>query len=172
MKITSATLLLLALPVLSRPAYSQATPPPPTTAPAAAPDAAPAAPAVAPAAPEDKDTDLEVQMKRMNKAFKKLKRQVADPTQNAASLDLVATMDDATKIAMDLTPKKADDVAPDQKAKFIEDYKAGMKGMQDELAKLSEALTAGKNDDAVKIVADMFDLEKKDHKDFRKPEKN
>ncbi len=41
--------------------------------------------------------------------------------------------------------------------------------MQDQFDKLSDALSAGKNDDAVKIVADMDALEKKEHKQFRKP---
>ena len=44
--------------------------------------------------------------------------------------------------------------------------------MQDEFAKLRDALTAGKNDDATKIVAEILDLEKKDHKEFRRPEKS
>ena len=41
--------------------------------------------------------------------------------------------------------------------------------MQDEFTKLADAVTAGKNDDAVKIVAEIDALEKKDHKEFRKP---
>ena len=47
---------------------------------------------------------------------------------------------------------------------------AGIKGMQDEFTKLGDALTAGKNDDAAKIVADILALEKKDHGDFRRPD--
>jgi len=164
MKIHPASLLLLALPIVT-PAMladdTPATPPPPAaTAPAAA----------APA--EEKKTDLELRMDRMGKAFRKLRKQVADPTQNASSLLLLTTMDDAAKEALDYTPAKAQDLPEDQRAKFEEDFKAGIKGMQDEFAKLRDALTAGKNDDAVKIVADIAALEKKDHKDFRRPEKD
>jgi cytochrome b562 len=164
MKIRHSLTLLLALPLLS-PALSLAQPPATPT---------PAAPNVAPAAPDDdeKKTDLEMRMDRMARAYRKLKKQVADPTQNASSLQLVATMQDAAKEAMDLTPAKAADLPADQQAKFVEDFKAGIKGMQDEFTKLSDALTAGKNDDAVKIVAEIDALEKKDHKEFRKPKKD
>jgi soluble cytochrome b562 len=166
MKIHPASLLLLTLPILS-PALladdTPAAPPPPTTAPAAAGTAA---------APEEKKTDLELRMDRMGKAFRKLRKQVADPTQNASSLQLLATMEDAAKEALEFTPAKAQDLPEDQRPKFVEDFKAGIRGMQDEFAKLRDALTAGKNDDAAKIVAEMLDLEKKDHKEFRRPEKD
>jgi soluble cytochrome b562 len=129
------------------------------------------APAAAPGAPDtEKKTDLDLRMDKVGKALRKLRKQVADPTQNAASLDLLATMQGALKEAADLTPEKAADVPADQRDKFIADYKAGLQGMQDEFTKLGDALTAGKNDDAAKIVADILALEKKDHKDFRKPE--
>jgi soluble cytochrome b562 len=166
MKLHPTTLLLLALPLLS-PALladdTPSTPPPPTTAPAAA---------AASPAPDEKKTELELRMDRMGKAFRKLRKQVADPAQNASSLLLLTTMDNAAKEALELTPAKAEDLPEDQRAKFEEDYKAGIKGMQDQFAKLRDALTAGKNDDAVKIVADMAALEKKDHKEFRRPEKD
>jgi soluble cytochrome b562 len=129
---------------------------------------------VAPAsAPEpEKKTELEMRMDRMGKAFRKLKKQVADPAQNASSLELLATMEDAAKEAIDFTPAKAEDLPADQRPKFEEDFKAGIRAMQDEFAKLRTALTAGKNDDAAKVVSEMVDLEKKDHKEFRRPEKD
>jgi soluble cytochrome b562 len=145
-------------------------------APATAAPAAPASPPVpsasaAPAAPDtEKKTDLELCMDKVSKAFRKLRKQVADPTQNASSLALLGTMEDALKQAVDLTPQKAADVPADQRAKFISDYKAGIQGMLDELAKVGDAITAGKNDDAAKMVADVFALEKKDHTSFRRPE--
>jgi soluble cytochrome b562 len=164
MKIRPSLTWLLALPLLS-PALSLAQPPATPT---------PAAPNAAPAATDDdeKKTDLELRMDRMGKAFRQLKKQVAEPAQNASSLDLVAKMQAAAKEALDFTPAKTADLPADQQAKFVDDFKAGIKGMQDEFTKLSDALTAGKNDDAVKIVAEIGDLEKKDHKEFRKPKKD
>ena len=111
-------------------------------------------------------------MDRVGKAFRKLKKQVADPAQNASSLQLLSTMQDAMKEAVNLTPAKAADLPVDQRPKFIEDFKVGIKGMQDEFSKLADALSAGRNADAVKIVDEIGDLEKKDHKEFKKPKKD
>jgi nucleoside-triphosphatase THEP1 len=81
-------------------------------------------------------------------------------------------MQDAAKEAIDLTPAKAADIPEDQRAKFMDDFKAGIRGMQDEFTRLADALRAGKNEDAAKIVDEIGDLEKKDHKEFRKPKKD
>jgi soluble cytochrome b562 len=167
MKIRPACALLFALPLLT-PALSLAQTPPPSPGGSSAPAATPAA---APA-DDDQKTDLEVRMDHMGRAYRRLKKQVADPTQNASSLQLVATMQNAAKEALEFTPAKAADLPADQQAKFVEDFKAGIQGMQDEFSKLADALTAGKNDDAVKLVAEIDALEKKDHKEFRKPKKD
>jgi hypothetical protein len=167
MKIRPTFALLLALPIAS-PYLAFGQTPPPAPGGSAAPSVVPAAPP----ADDEKKTDLEVRMDHMGRAFRKLKKQVTDPTQNAASLQLVATMQDAAKEALQFTPEKTADLPADQQAKFVEDFKAGIQGMQDEFTKLSDALTAGKNDDAVKIVAEIDALEKKDHKEFRKPKKD
>jgi soluble cytochrome b562 len=165
MKIRSLLTWLLALPALSPlilTANAQVEPPTPAGS------ATPAGPATS-APTDDKKTELELRMDRMGKAYRKLKKQVADPTANASSLNLLSVMQDAANEALQLTPEKAADLPEDQRAKFIEDFKAGIKGMQDLFTKLGDALTTGKNDDAVKIVANIDALEKKDHKEFRKP---
>jgi soluble cytochrome b562 len=130
---------------------------------------APPAPAGQPGPDTEKKTELEMRMDRMGKAFRKLKKQVADASQNASSLELVATMQAAAKEAVDLTPEKAQDVPADQRDKFVQDYKAGMQGLLDRLGKLQDALTAGKNDEAAQLVSDLGDFQKKEHKEFRKP---
>jgi soluble cytochrome b562 len=161
MKIRSALALVLALPIAS-PILSADTP--------AAP---PASGSPSPAGHDDEQkTELEMRMDRIGKAFRKLKKQVSDPAQNASSLQLLATMQDAAREAVDFTPAKAADLPEDQRPKFIEDFKAGIKGMQEEFSKLADALAAGKNDDAAKIVDEIDALEKKDHKEFKKPKKD
>jgi len=173
MKIRPFAALLLALPLVSS-TRSFADPATAAAAPAApAATVAPAGPAAgAPAGDDEKDTDLEVRMKKMAKAFRAIRKQVADPAQNASTLSLIDTFQGAAKEALEFTPKKADDVPADQKAKFISDYKAGLNAMIDKATTLKDAVTAGKNDDAVKIVASMFDDEKKEHKEFRRPEQH
>lgn len=118
---------------------------------------------------DEKKTDLEARMDKMGKAVRKLKKQIADPSQNASSLDLLAIMEGAANEALEFTPAKAADLPEDQRAKFVEDFKAGIKDLQGRFAKLRDALTAGRNSDAVAIFDDIQDFEKKEHKQFKKP---
>jgi soluble cytochrome b562 len=118
---------------------------------------------------EEKKTDLEARMDRMGKAARKLKKQIGDPAQNASSLELVATMQDAAKEALDFSPAKAEDLPQDRRAKFVENFKSGIKQLQDSLAKLRETLAAGRNGEAVAMFNDIQDFEKKEHKEFKKP---
>jgi soluble cytochrome b562 len=168
MKIRPILALLLAIPV-ALPYLARADDAPATTTTATTTTTAPAA---APAADDEKKTELETKMDRMGKAFRKLRKQVADPTQNASSIDLASKMLAAAKEAELLTPEKAADLPEDQRPKFVADFKAGIQAMEDEIQKLSDALTAGKNDVAASIVADMGAMEKKGHKEFKKPEKS
>src|ERR1022692_1973438 len=164
MKICPALAWLAAFPILSPAASASDVPasPPPATAPAAA----PAAPG------SEKKTELEMRMDRMGKAFRKLKKQVGDPAQNATSLELLSAMEAAAKEAIELTPAKAEDIPEDQRAKFEADFQSGIKNLQDMFAKLRDALTAGRNDDAAKLVDDIGAFEKKEHKEYRRPEKD
>jgi len=124
-------------------------------------------------APEkEKKTELELRMGRIGKAYRKLRKQVSDPSQNAASLELIATIQAAAQEAVQFTPAKAEDLPEDQRAKFTADFKAGINKLQDLFAKLKDAISADKNDEAVKIVADISALEKEDHKQFKRPDKD
>ena len=163
MRIRSAISLLAAVPILS-PAVCRA------DAPAAPP---PQPSAAAPASPgEEKKTELETRMDRIGKAFRKLRKQVADPAQDASSLGLLAEMQAAAREAIEFTPAKAEDIPADQRAKFVEDFRAGIRDLQDRFAKLHDALAAGRNDEAAKLVDGILDFEKKEHKEFRRPEKH
>jgi len=161
MKLRHAPLAILALPLLF-PLISKA------DAPAAPATAAP----VAPKQGEEKKTELEMRMDRIGKAMRKLRKQVADPAQNGSSLQLIAAMQDGAKEALQFTPAKAEDLPADQRPKFDEDFRAGINQLIDKLSALKDAVAAGKNDDAAKMVAGILDFEKKEHKEFRRPEKD
>ena len=118
---------------------------------------------------EDK-TDLEKQMDIVNKSARALRKQINDATQNDASLALVAKIHDAADAASKLTPKKAADLEGADKDKFMADFQAGMKEFIDHVDQLTAALKSGDNAGAAKVFQGLFALEKKDHKEFRKPE--
>jgi len=157
MKIRAAHLLLLALP-LAFPFKSLAD--------------APAAQAPAGEHDDEKKTELELRMGRVGKAFRKLKKQLADPAQNESSLHLIATMQDAAKEALQFTPEKAEDIPADQRPKFVQGFKDGINQLLDKLSGLRDAVAAGKNDEATKLAAEIADFEKKEHKEFKRPDKD
>lgn len=140
---------------------------------AAAPGIQAQEPKAAPAAEKEPKTALEEQMEKMNVAFRKLRGgAVADATKNEASLAAVADLKAAATAALKLEPKtKAEKPAADQ-AKFVSDYQAKMKEFIGELDKLTAALKAGNNEEAAKLYAAIGDLQKADHKEFRKQKKN
>jgi soluble cytochrome b562 len=116
------------------------------------------------------ETELEGKMDTMAGAWRKVKRQVADASKNAESLELVATIRTAAEEAAKLTPAMAADVPAGDRAKFVADYQAGIKRLVVELGKLEAALKAGNNDEAAKLVADIGALQKAGHKQFKRPD--
>ena len=127
----------------------------------------PAAPAQAQAGHDD-DTPLGEKMGAMGKAFKKLRSQISDAAKNEDSLKLVAILRENAEAAMKLEPaKKADLPAADQ-AKFQADFVAKMKSFLADVAKLEDALKAGNNEDAKKLLEALNTDQKEGHKEFRK----
>lgn len=119
--------------------------------------------------PQDK-TELEGKMDTMGKAWKQLKRQVSDPTQNADSLQLVATIRTAAEEAMKLIPARAADVPTSDRTKFVADYQAGIKKLIEGFGKLKTALKAGNNEKAAQLVAEISAMQKAGHKEFERPD--
>jgi soluble cytochrome b562 len=125
------------------------------------------------AAPENQakdETELEDKMDVMGTAFRKLKRQVNDATQNAASLRLVATLRAAAEEAKTLVPAKAADIPESERAQFVASYRAKMTDLLATLGQLEAALQAGKNNEAVRLVAELVVMQKTGHKTFKRPD--
>lgn len=121
------------------------------------------------AAPDHEETELGERMDKMNSAFRKLRKQIADATKNQDSLAAVATLKAGAEESLKFEPaKKADLPAADQ-AKFVADFQAKMKATIEEIVKLEDALKANNNEEAGKILAKLGDMQKEGHKEFRRP---
>jgi soluble cytochrome b562 len=119
---------------------------------------------------ESEDSDLGDAMSAMNGAFKKLRRQVADPKQNEASLALVAKLRKACVEAATILPEKIGHLPAKDQAAAKADYADKMKELIASVDDLATALKAGKNDEADKIIKDLSLQEEAGHKEF-KPQK-
>jgi soluble cytochrome b562 len=126
-------------------------------------------PAPATAAPEE--NAIEDQMETMGSAFKKLRRQVPDPAQNASSLELVAKLRKASVAAQPLTPEKAAKIPEADRARFVAAYAEKMTALIAEIDKLEAALKADKNDEAATALARLGELQKEGHREFRPKKK-
>lgn len=128
-----------------------------------------AKPAPAPmAGKDDDDTELGDKMDKLNSAYKKLRKQIPDPTKNEDSLKQVAIVRQAAEDGMKLTPAKAADVPEADRAKFVADFQAEMKKFLGMVDDLQTALKANDNVAAQKAFDAMAQEQKDAHKQFRK----
>ena len=112
-------------------------------------------------------SDLEDSMSTMNGAFKKLRRQVADPAQNEASLALVARLRKACVEASLLMPEKISHLPAKDQAAAKTSYTDKMKELIATVDELSAALKANKNSEAAGIIKGLGLQEEAGHKEFK-----
>lgn len=129
------------------------------------------APKEAKPGPKEEDTELGKTMEVLNKAWRKLRKQVNDPASNASSVELVATVKEQTEKALTLQPDKAKDLPEADRPKFIEGYKAKMKEFHDKLDKLSDAFKANDNTTAAALLKELGLLQREGHKEYKRPDK-
>ncbi|MDI1318631.1 MAG: cytochrome b562 [bacterium] len=134
----------------------------------------PAAPVGRAAEPEHKkkaeETELGNTMEKMNGAWRKLKKQAGDATNNAASLALVATMKACAEKALTLKPARAEDVPAAGRADFVADYQKDMKEFVSLVGELEKAFQAGDNAAAQALIQKMGAAQKEGHKEFKRPD--
>jgi hypothetical protein len=119
---------------------------------------------------KEPDTELGRTMEKFSGAWRKLRKQVADPASNASSLELVATIQAGLEKGLTFTPAKAETMPAGDKEKFIASYQAKLKEFIAFLPQLETALKANDNTAAQAIVQKMGAAQKEDHHEFKKPE--
>jgi hypothetical protein len=121
-----------------------------------------------PATASSGQVSLEREMKSMARDYGTIRKQVADPKQNASTLAAVMDLEQHTVLAKGAAlPTAATMPTDDAKKAKQADYQGDMVTLLRHELDLEEALLANQNDKAVKIVADLHDLEGEGHKEFR-----
>lgn len=120
------------------------------------------------AANDEEETELEGKMDRLSSAYKRLRRQIADPSKNEDSLKRVAIIRASGEAGLKLTPAKAADLPEADRPKFMADFQAKMKSFLGEIDKLEAALKANDNAGAQTIFAGLKQIQKNAHKQFQK----
>ncbi len=119
---------------------------------------------------EKEETELTKSMDTLNKSWRKLRKQAADPLQNASSLELLVEIKAAAKDNLKYTPDLARDIPADQRDKFIAGYQKKMTAVGAALERVEAAFQAGDNPAAVELIAKISALQKEGHKEYKRPE--
>lgn len=113
-------------------------------------------------------TELGQWMDRMNNAFRKLRRQVDDESQNKSSVELVAIMHESAVKALDLIPAMTEDVPAAEREQFVEDYRAGINKLIQLLTEIETALKANDNGAAIRLMSQLRAVRKEGHEEFQR----
>ena len=125
----------------------------------------------APAAkPEKPDTELELTMQKINKAWREVRKADKEGKLSPATASLVETMRVNAEAALKLTPEMEADKPAADRAKFHADYQAQLKKLIETLGRLESALNANDLPGAAKLVAEVKDVQKSGHHNFKKPD--
>lgn len=116
------------------------------------------------------ETDIEKSMDQMGGAFRKLRRQISDSAQNAASLELIGKIRAGAQEARKYVPQRAADLPEADRAKFTGYYQSKMDEFIAALDKLADAIRAGDNAEAAKQCSALDQLRRADHREFQRPE--
>ena len=119
---------------------------------------------------EKPETELEQTMGRMGKAWRQVRKAARDGKLTPATAEFVATVRTNAEAAAKLTPALEAEKPAADRARFQADYVAQIKKLVTALTALETALRANDTATATKLVADVGDLMKSGHHDFRKPE--
>jgi soluble cytochrome b562 len=117
---------------------------------------------------DDTDTPLSKEMSALNKAYRALKRGLADAAKKDENLALIEKMKVANTNALKYAPKMADEKSGAEKEKFIAEYKAMTEEMNKDIDALKAAVVGGKTEDAQKIVEKLDAAKKEGHEKFKK----
>jgi hypothetical protein len=120
--------------------------------------------------PKHDDTELGKSMDTLSKAWRKLRRQAADPAQNADSLALLVTIQAAANENLKYTPDLARDIPAEKRDKFVAGYRAKMQEMIKAFAEVETAFKAGDNKKAVDLITQIAALQKEGHKEYKRPD--
>ena len=143
------------------------------TVPAIALRAEPPPAGAAPAAKEkDDETELGRTMSKLNGAWRKLRKQAADATANASSLELAATVKAAAEKAVTLEPAMAADKPAADRPAFIAAYQKQMKDFIALADQLAATFKANDNAAAQALIQKMGAAQKEGHKEFKKPDQH
>ncbi len=115
----------------------------------------------------DGKKSLHDNMEEMGSYFKKVRKGVADPAKNKATLEALAVVQAHSIDAKDERPHIVSHAGPGQRKDLVKAYRKSMIEMNIELLKLELLILDGKNEEAVAKTKEIGKLIKKGHNKFQ-----
>ncbi len=122
--------------------------------------------ALSPRSLADDDSPLERSMSTMNASLRALKRQVADPAQNASALELIGKMKKAAVASRDESPSMVKEIPEADRAKFLSSYKDAMTDLIGQIDELNLAVKENRTKDALKLLDELKETKREGHSQF------
>lgn len=110
-----------------------------------------------------REAGLEATMKKANRAWKALGKQIGDPAQNASSLELVQTIETNLVAAKVMVPDKAGSVPDAKRQAFVNGYRLEMIKAIEAVFEVERQLLAGDNAKAKAALAKVKAIQKEGH---------
>ena len=116
---------------------------------------------------DEEKTPLGEEMGAMNKAWRQIKKQAGDASQNTETVKLLDQVIESCRTSVDMIPILSEEVSEDKRPAYIEAYKKEMMKLDEQYESLRSLFEAGENEKAQKLIKQIDDLKKKGHKEFK-----
>lgn len=113
-----------------------------------------------------KESPLHTEMEAINRSLRLINRQYTDPTQKAATLGLVDTMQKHAETARTLTPPKSEKLTGDDQTKYLDTFHKDLDALIKEIGLLKQAITSDKTDAAKAEIDKIAHLKESSHKEL------
>ena len=118
------------------------------------------------------DSPLEIQMNKMRRSFKELKKAMEAPVEadKQRYLGWVADLKKASEAAKTMEPEKTEKIPADQQKTFLEGYQSKMEESIELTDELGKAIEAGKWAEAKTLIGQINQVQSEGHNKYRAEE--
>ena len=109
-------------------------------------------------------------MKALNRAYRKVRKQIVDPAQNTSSVQLLQAIQLEVTRGIAIVPDRVSEIPVNEQGRFFLSYKRKMVEFLTILLDIESALLDGDNSLAQQQFGKLYQMKKEGHREFQKQE--
>lgn len=113
---------------------------------------------------------LKANMKALNRAYRKVRKQIVDPAQNTSSVQLLQAIQLEVTRGIAIVPNRVSEIPVNEQGRFVLSYKRKMVEFLTILLDIESALLDGDNSLAQQQFGKLYQMKKEGHREFQKQE--